>query len=374
LYASPLDMINDLWGVAVLKLQANMPGTVPGQNVTFLVFGDTSIENTSGDMSAFYFATGFSGVTCSQVPFDGMLIEMPDGAGISFQANGVDFLLQGDAILQAKRGEELTVSMIEGTGIVRADDQIREFGPGTSVSVPMSEDLNPTGPPSEPEALLDEEALLGCHFLGVGCPPEVEVAIRPPTSTPGGVDPGLPTNTSVPVASGEPTNTPVPLSTNTSAPNPTDTSSSAPTDTPVPGATDTPVPPATNTPVPPTSTNTPVAGSCSDITVSAGGSGGEFTITNNYSSDIVINEITLNNWPDADNGRWKHSLLNGQNIQSGNFETPPATDVLVTDVSRRTIQVGTSKTLVFGFQNPSAPSGYSVVLTFDVGCSRPGSQ
>jgi hypothetical protein len=72
-----------------------------------MVFGDTSVDNVSGDMSAFYFATGFAGVRCSQVPFDGLLIEMPDGSGISFQANGVDFMLQGDAILQANRFKRL---------------------------------------------------------------------------------------------------------------------------------------------------------------------------------------------------------------------------------------------------------------------------
>ncbi len=33
------------WGVALLKLQANLPDTVPGENVTMLLFGDVEVQN-----------------------------------------------------------------------------------------------------------------------------------------------------------------------------------------------------------------------------------------------------------------------------------------------------------------------------------------
>jgi hypothetical protein len=35
------------WGVALLKLQANLPDTLPGQNVTFLLFGDVNMTDAS---------------------------------------------------------------------------------------------------------------------------------------------------------------------------------------------------------------------------------------------------------------------------------------------------------------------------------------
>ncbi|MBZ0287104.1 MAG: hypothetical protein K8I30_05775 [Anaerolineae bacterium] len=41
----PLDQESDTWGVALMKLQANLPETLPGQNVTFLLFGDVEIQN-----------------------------------------------------------------------------------------------------------------------------------------------------------------------------------------------------------------------------------------------------------------------------------------------------------------------------------------
>ncbi|MEO1286466.1 MAG: hypothetical protein AAFV93_01755, partial [Chloroflexota bacterium] len=39
----PLDRDNDLWGIAVLQVQANLPNTLPGQNVVFILLGDTEI-------------------------------------------------------------------------------------------------------------------------------------------------------------------------------------------------------------------------------------------------------------------------------------------------------------------------------------------
>ena len=33
------------WGIALMKLQTSLPDTLPGQNVTFLLFGNVQIEN-----------------------------------------------------------------------------------------------------------------------------------------------------------------------------------------------------------------------------------------------------------------------------------------------------------------------------------------
>lgn len=42
----PMDEVSDLWGVALMRLQANLPATAP-QHVTLLLFGDVSIENAA---------------------------------------------------------------------------------------------------------------------------------------------------------------------------------------------------------------------------------------------------------------------------------------------------------------------------------------
>lgn len=38
------------WGVAVLRVQANLPDTLPGQNVTFLLFGDAEIQDSIAEI------------------------------------------------------------------------------------------------------------------------------------------------------------------------------------------------------------------------------------------------------------------------------------------------------------------------------------
>jgi hypothetical protein len=45
LHTTALDPEEDLWGVAVLNVQANVPLTLPGQAVTILLLGNTQIEN-----------------------------------------------------------------------------------------------------------------------------------------------------------------------------------------------------------------------------------------------------------------------------------------------------------------------------------------
>jgi LysM repeat protein len=45
LQTSPADLGLNQWGIAVLNIQADIPDTLPGQAVTFLLMGDTEIEN-----------------------------------------------------------------------------------------------------------------------------------------------------------------------------------------------------------------------------------------------------------------------------------------------------------------------------------------
>lgn len=42
---APLDLDAEFWGIAVLNVQANVPNTLPGQAVTFVLLGDVNVEN-----------------------------------------------------------------------------------------------------------------------------------------------------------------------------------------------------------------------------------------------------------------------------------------------------------------------------------------
>ncbi|MBK8025861.1 MAG: SH3 domain-containing protein [Chloroflexi bacterium] len=50
-----LDGLNteaNTWGIALMKIQANLPDSLPGENVTFLLFGDVEIENAANSVAS----------------------------------------------------------------------------------------------------------------------------------------------------------------------------------------------------------------------------------------------------------------------------------------------------------------------------------
>lgn len=47
---SPLDLELEQWGVVLMQAQANLPDQLPGQNVTFILFGDVELNNAAGEL------------------------------------------------------------------------------------------------------------------------------------------------------------------------------------------------------------------------------------------------------------------------------------------------------------------------------------
>ncbi len=56
--STPLDTTNNTWGVAVMKVQANVPNSLPGQAVTFVLLGDAQVRNDVSPADAFTPADG----------------------------------------------------------------------------------------------------------------------------------------------------------------------------------------------------------------------------------------------------------------------------------------------------------------------------
>ncbi len=153
---SRFDLANQTWGIALLKLQANLPDNLPGMNVAFLIFGDVQITNaaepetTDAPMQAFYFESGITQTSCEQAPQDGILIQTPKGIGqINLRANDVDIRLGSTAFLQAQPNGSLTISVVEGEGQVTALGKTVDVPAGTQVLVPMADDLTPAGAPGD---------------------------------------------------------------------------------------------------------------------------------------------------------------------------------------------------------------------------------
>jgi hypothetical protein len=154
---SSMDEVTGEWGVALMRVQADLPDTLPGQNITFLLFGDVEIENAVEDdetlnpMQAFRFRTGISDSLCADVPDSGILIQTPKGAGeINLTANGVDITLSSTAYLQAEPGDDTVISLLEGQAEVQADGVTQTVTAGQQVTVPTDENLEAAAPPSEP--------------------------------------------------------------------------------------------------------------------------------------------------------------------------------------------------------------------------------
>jgi hypothetical protein len=86
----PLDTETGRWGVAVMNLQANLPNTLPGQNITFVLLGDVELESAVAPDEAF-------------VPSDGIAVELAvesanlrSGAGLNF--NVIGGVLRGESL------------------------------------------------------------------------------------------------------------------------------------------------------------------------------------------------------------------------------------------------------------------------------------
>jgi hypothetical protein len=79
----PLDAVEDIWGVALMQLQANLPETLPGQNVTFLLFGDVEITNAVESnvepITLEVTSTGNINVRSGPSTNDGRISELADG-------------------------------------------------------------------------------------------------------------------------------------------------------------------------------------------------------------------------------------------------------------------------------------------------------
>ena len=188
--------------------------------------------------------------------------------------NNSEVTLLGTAILTAKPNAEMTVSMLDGSGVVKVGEISQPVAAFNSVSVPLGGDdgLQATGPPTGPKENSSFQTKLGCLLTNQNCTPsELEVA-QGPTNTP--------TST--------PTETPTPTSTATSTATPTATSTATATSTPSPTLTNTPT--LTRTPTL-TPTKTPKPGKCSDIDLDWKDDA-ELKIDNNFKEVILpVKEI-----------------------------------------------------------------------------------
>ena len=171
LAASPLNLASEEWGIAVFKVLANLPRSLPGETITMVVFGNTTLDNPSGNLQSFYFSSTLGQIQCDEVPFDGLMITMPDGAGVRFIINGADMTLMGNASISAIQNGSMEVSLYSGSAIISANGgtQLVTAGESTSMDLGGPNGTSATSPPSAPEPLSPEELALACTLTGQFC-------------------------------------------------------------------------------------------------------------------------------------------------------------------------------------------------------------
>ena len=105
IHPQPLDETAQTFGVAVLDLQANLPDTLPGQSVIFLLMGDARLTNEvspdstqQSPFQSFYFLPGIGQSPCYEA--DPMLtIQTPGNISVTVTFNGVETQMSPSTLL-----------------------------------------------------------------------------------------------------------------------------------------------------------------------------------------------------------------------------------------------------------------------------------
>lgn len=152
-----LDENNGTWGIVVMNVLANLPQTLPGQGVKFILYGDVALENASNSdspeispMQAFYFTTNPFKPQCEQAPTDSLVIQSPEGYRVNLSANGLDLDVGSSVVLSAQRGKRMMLTTLHGKvyATYKGKKQIIPQGFETSVALGGTNGLTPEDAPS----------------------------------------------------------------------------------------------------------------------------------------------------------------------------------------------------------------------------------
>jgi hypothetical protein len=150
----PLDEATNTWGVALLRLQANLPNALPGQNVTMVLFGDVSLINATPEAEnaqIFYFSSGIGDSPCTEAPASGIVVQSPKGAGtVSLTLNGVDVVMGSTLYFNGAPNEDMTIAVLEGEATLTQNNESVTLTSGLQTSVALDADGNATGIFSDP--------------------------------------------------------------------------------------------------------------------------------------------------------------------------------------------------------------------------------
>ncbi len=140
----PYDEETGTWGLAEMKIQADIPDTVPGQAVTIMLLGDVAIEDAGAgdDISAlsggaFYFSTGLGQPECDGLPPSSLYIHSPEETTITMTINGATIQMASTAVMSAEPNGNMQIGALEGDVRINANGQSSLVPNGFVANVPL---------------------------------------------------------------------------------------------------------------------------------------------------------------------------------------------------------------------------------------------
>lgn len=132
--SGPLNLDSGDWGIAVLKIQADVPEASPGQGVIFLLLGETRVTNavsaadaeTLSPAQAFYFSTGLGTPACQETP-SLLAIRTPEGTTVNLSVNGASIQVGSTLILRTTVDSEMVMTVVEGA-VTAVDGVVTQSG------------------------------------------------------------------------------------------------------------------------------------------------------------------------------------------------------------------------------------------------------
>jgi len=118
---SPLDATADTWGVALMKVQANLPDTLPGQNVSFILFGDVQIDNAVGAIPATLTVSAKQTINVREQPSKTGKVVSPLQPGTELTADGIS---EDGAWLRVHNADSSVQGWVSST-IVKTDGDVK---------------------------------------------------------------------------------------------------------------------------------------------------------------------------------------------------------------------------------------------------------
>lgn len=146
----PYNDTTETWGLAIMQVQANIPDSLPGQNVTFIIFGDTTIENAvqaeKKPMQDFYLTTGVGNSNCVEMPESGLMVQTPSGVrNVTFTINGVEVEMGSTVVFQAQPQGQMRVKTLEGKAVLKVGEKTIRVVQGSEFVAPIDENLSISG-------------------------------------------------------------------------------------------------------------------------------------------------------------------------------------------------------------------------------------